>query len=41
MIALTLSRIAEIVGGLDEITEAYRRVDSGRKRGNLVVLPNA
>lgn len=34
-----LKPVTEVVGGLDALPEAYRRVDSGRKVGNLVVLP--
>lgn len=36
-----LDPVTEVVGGLDAVQEAYRRVDSGRKVGNLVILPNA
>lgn len=31
--------LTEVIGPLDAIGEAYRRVDSGRKVGNLVVTP--
>lgn len=31
--------LTEVIGTLDAIDEAYRRVDSGRKVGNLVVTP--
>lgn len=31
--------LVEIVGGLDALQEAHRRIDNGRKVGNLVVLP--
>jgi NADPH:quinone reductase-like Zn-dependent oxidoreductase len=34
-----LDPVTEVLGGLDAIVEAYRRVDSGRKVGNLVVQP--
>lgn len=33
--------LVEIAGGLDSLPEAHRRIDSGRKVGNLVILPNA
>lgn len=29
----------EVLGGLDALPEAYRRVDSGRKVGNVVIVP--
>lgn len=29
----------EVLGGLEALPEAYRRIDSGRKVGNLVILP--
>lgn len=35
-----LDPIAEVVGDLDGVVEAHRRIDTGRKVGNLVVLPN-
>ncbi|WP_454166178.1 NAD(P)-dependent alcohol dehydrogenase [Gordonia iterans] len=31
--------LTTVVGGLDSAAEAYRRVDSGRKVGNLVIVP--
>jgi len=34
-----LEPTTEMLGGLDAIREAYRRIDSGRKVGNLVVNP--
>jgi len=34
-----LDPVTEVVGGLDALPAAYARVDSGRKVGNLVVLP--
>jgi NADPH:quinone reductase-like Zn-dependent oxidoreductase len=33
--------LVEILGGLEALPEAHRRVDSGRKVGNLVILPAA
>ena len=36
-----LQATTEVVGGLTALPEAYRRVDSGRKVGNLVIQPNA
>ena len=36
-----LDPVTEVVGGLDVVGEAHRRVDSGRKVGNLVILPGA
>lgn len=36
-----LDPLVEIVGGLDSLREAHRRVDTGRKVGNLVILPSA
>ncbi|HRA74885.1 MAG TPA: NAD(P)-dependent alcohol dehydrogenase [Propionicimonas sp.] len=36
-----LDPLTEVVGGLAAVVEAHRRVDSGRKVGNLVVLPGA
>ncbi len=32
--------LVEIVGGMQALPEAHRRVDSGRKVGNLVILPH-
>jgi len=34
-----LDPVTEVMGGLDAVPEAHRRIDSGRKVGNLVVLP--
>lgn len=34
-----LDPLVEIVGGLDALPEAHRRIDSGRKVGSLVILP--
>ena len=34
-----LDPLATVLGGLDALPEAYRTIDSGRKVGNLVVLP--
>ncbi|GAB4005266.1 hypothetical protein GCM10029992_52660 [Glycomyces albus] len=34
-----LDPVAEVVGGLDALREAHRRIDSGRKVGNLVIVP--
>lgn len=36
-----LDPVTETVGGLDAVQEAYRRVDTGHKVGNLVILPGA
>ncbi|MCD0453428.1 NAD(P)-dependent alcohol dehydrogenase [Actinocorallia sp. API 0066] len=36
-----LDPLTEIVGDLDAVREAHRRIDTGRKTGNLVVLPHA
>lgn len=36
-----LEPVTETLGALEAIHEAYRRVDSGRKTGNLVILPGA
>lgn len=36
-----ISATTEALGGLDSLPEAYRRIDSGRKVGNLVIQPNA
>ncbi|MGB7961869.1 MAG: NAD(P)-dependent alcohol dehydrogenase [Propionicimonas sp.] len=36
-----LDPVTEIVGGLDAVQEAHRRIDTGRKVGNLVILPGA
>lgn len=33
--------VTSVAGGLDSIQEAHRLVDTGRKVGNLVILPNA
>lgn len=33
--------VTHIAGGLDAIQQAHRLVDTGRKVGNLVILPNA
>ena len=35
-----LDPLAETVGGLDALPEAHRRIDTGRKIGNLVILPH-
>lgn len=35
-----LDPVTRVVGGLDSLVEAHRIVDSGRKVGNLVVLPH-
>ena len=32
--------VLDTVGGLDEIADAYKRVDSGHKVGNVVIRPN-
>lgn len=32
--------LAKVVGGLQALPEAHRRIDSGRKVGNLVILPH-
>lgn len=37
----TLNPLTEIVGGLAALPEAHRRIDSGRKIGNLVILPQS
>jgi NADPH:quinone reductase-like Zn-dependent oxidoreductase len=34
-----LDPVTTVVGGLEDLPEAYRRLDTGRKVGNLVVLP--
>lgn len=34
-----LDPLVETVGGLDALPEAHRRIDTGRKVGNLVILP--
>lgn len=34
-----LDPVAEILGGLEALPEAHRRIDTGRKVGNLVILP--
>lgn len=34
-----LNPLVEVVGGLDALPEAHRRIDSGRKVGSLVILP--
>lgn len=34
-----LDPVTEVLGDLGSIVEAYRRVDSGHKVGNLVVRP--
>lgn len=34
-----LDPVTEQLGGLETLPEAYRRIDSGRKVGNLVILP--
>lgn len=34
-----LDPVTEVLGGLDAVPEAHRRIDTGRKVGNLVVLP--
>jgi NADPH:quinone reductase-like Zn-dependent oxidoreductase len=34
-----LDPVTESLGGLESLPDAYRRIDSGRKVGNLVVLP--
>ena len=31
--------VVEALGGLETLSDAYRRIDSGRKVGNLVILP--
>lgn len=36
-----LDPLAETVGGLEALPEAHRRIDTGRKVGNLVVMPSA
>lgn len=33
--------LVEVVGGIQDLPEAHRRIDSGRKVGNLVILPTA
>ncbi|MBF0815736.1 NAD(P)-dependent alcohol dehydrogenase [Microbacterium paludicola] len=35
-----LDAVTRVVGGLEDAPEAHRVVDSGRKVGNLVILPN-
>jgi NADPH:quinone reductase-like Zn-dependent oxidoreductase len=35
-----LDPVTEVVGGLEDLVAAYRRIDSGRKVGNLVVEPH-
>lgn len=37
----TFNPLTEVVGGLADLPEAHRRIDSGRKVGNLVILPQA
>ncbi len=34
-----LDPVTEVVGGLDAVVEAHRRIDTGHKVGNLVVTP--
>ncbi|MBG6181663.1 NAD(P)-dependent alcohol dehydrogenase [Arthrobacter sp. CAN_A1] len=34
-----LDTVTEVVGGLERVREAHRRIDTGRKVGNLVILP--
>lgn len=34
-----LDPVAEVVGGLESLREAHRRIDTGRKVGNLVIEP--
>ncbi len=34
-----LDPLTEVIGGLDALPEAHRRIQSGRKIGNIVVLP--
>lgn len=34
-----LDPLVETLGGLDSLPEAHRRIDTGRKVGNLVILP--
>ncbi|WP_199035690.1 NAD(P)-dependent alcohol dehydrogenase [Glycomyces salinus] len=34
-----LDPVAEVVGGLEALREAHRRIDTGRKVGNLVIAP--
>lgn len=45
LLALTadsaLDAVTTVAGGLESIRDAYAVVDSGRKVGNLVILPNA
>jgi len=36
-----LAPVREVVGGLDALPEAHRRIDGGHKAGNLVILPGA
>lgn len=36
----TLDPVTRVAGGLESIRDAYSLVDSGRKVGNLVILPN-
>lgn len=33
--------VTNLAGGLNAIQDAHRLVDTGRKVGNLVILPNA
>ncbi|MGC5627070.1 NAD(P)-dependent alcohol dehydrogenase [Georgenia sp. Z1344] len=35
-----LDPVVEVMGGLEAVVEAYRRIDSGHKVGNLVVTPH-
>ena len=35
----SLDPLAHVVGGLDDLTEAYRQLDTGHKVGNLVIEP--
>jgi NADPH:quinone reductase-like Zn-dependent oxidoreductase len=35
-----LDPVTEVIGGLEAVGEAHRRIDTGRKVGNLVILPN-
>ena len=36
-----LDPVTEVVGGLESVPEAHRRIDTGRKVGNLVILPHS
>lgn len=36
-----LDPVTEVVGGLADLAEAHRRIDSGRKVGNLVIRPHS